>query len=231
MLDIVIRQAEVVDGTGRSAFRADVGVERGKIAAIGNLADARAKKVLEAPGLCVTPGFIDMQSHSDLSILAHRKGDSSLSQGITTEVVGSCGWSLAPVKEETRKSVLRGLISGLIDGPTYEAMNWSWHSFGEWMDAVDAAGVGVNIAPMVGQSLLRAHVVGTEKRDPAAGELPAMRAILNEAMEQGAWGMSTGRTTAPGAMRPPGDHIAGRDRREARGRILDSHEERGRRPV
>jgi N-acyl-D-amino-acid deacylase len=198
VLDIVIRQAEVVDGTGRSAFRADVGVERGKIAAIGNLADARAKKVLEAPGMCVTPGFIDMHSHSDLSILAHRKGDSSLSQGITTEVVGSCGWSLAPVKEETRKSVLRGLISSLIDGPTYEAMNWSWHSFGEWMDAVDAAGVGVNIAPMVGQSLLRAHVVGTEKRDPAAGELPAMRAILNEAMEQGAWGMSTGRSYRPG---------------------------------
>lgn len=198
MLDLVIRQAEVMDGSGRSAFRADVGVKSGRIAAIGNLSDAQAKKFLDVPDMCVVPGFIDMHSHSDLSILSHRKAMSSLSQGITTEVVGSCGWSLAPVKEETKKSVLRGLISGLVDKPTFEAMGWSWHSFGEWMDAVDSAGIGVNIVPMVGQSLIRAHVVGTEKREATPGELTAMKAILSEAMEAGAWGMSTGRSYRPG---------------------------------
>ena len=154
LLDLVIRGAQVVDGSGRSAFRADVGVKSGRIVSVGNLSQAAAKTVLDVPGLCVTPGFIDMHSHSDLSILSHRKGESSLSQGITTEVVGSCGWSVAPSKDETRKSVLRGLISGLVDRDTYNDMSWSWHSFGEWMDTVDATGIGVNIAPLVGQSCL-----------------------------------------------------------------------------
>jgi N-acyl-D-amino-acid deacylase len=208
LLDLVIRGAQVVDGSGRSAFRADVGVKSGRIVSVGNLSQAAAKTVLDVPGLCVTPGFIDMHSHSDLSILSHRKGESSLSQGITTEVVGSCGWSVAPSKDETRKSVLRGLISGLVDRDTYNDMSWSWHSFGEWMDTVDATGIGVNIAPLVGQSLLRAHVVGTEKRPPAPGELPAMKVLLEDAMEAGAWGMSTGRSYRPGGHADTDEIIA-----------------------
>jgi N-acyl-D-amino-acid deacylase len=208
LLDLLIRGAQVVDGSGKSAFRADIGVKSGRIASIGNLSQANAKTVLNVPSLCVTPGFIDMHSHSDLSILSHRKGESSLSQGITTEVVGSCGWSVAPVKDETKKSVLRGLISGLVDRGTYDDMDWSWHSFGEWMDAVDKAGIGVNIAPLVGQSLVRAHVVGTEKRPPAPGEIPAMKVLVEDAMQAGAWGMSTGRSYRPGGHAQTDEIIA-----------------------
>ena len=200
MLDIVILNGTVVDGSGLPARRADVAVKDGKIASVGDLSAAEAKTVLDANGLFVCPGFIDMHSHSDLSLMAHRRGESSISQGITTEVIGSCGWSMAPVKEETKKSVLKGLLSGLVHKEAFESLDWSWHSFGQFMEALEKSGIGVNVAPQVGQSLIRAHVVGTEKRDAAPGEVEAMKALVRQAMEDGAWGLSTGRSYRPGGF-------------------------------
>ena len=130
MLDMILKGGTVVDGSGLPARRADVGILDGKIAIVQDLGEAEAAKTIDVSGLHVCPGFIDMHSHSDLSLMAHRKGESSLSQGITTEVIGSCGWSLAPVKDETRKSVLEGLLSGLIDAESFDSLDWSWHSFG-----------------------------------------------------------------------------------------------------
>lgn len=199
---MLLKGGTVVDGSGRPKFRSDVGVKNGIIKAVQDLSAATADKVLDATGLVVAPGFIDMHSHSDLSILTHPRAESSISQGITTELVGSCGWSLAPVKKETRHSVLKGLLSGLVSPHAYEDLDWSWHSFEQFMDKMDKAGIGVNVAPQVGQSLLRAHVVGTEKRDVFGGELEAMKCILREAMEKGAWGMSTGRSYRPGGHAP-----------------------------
>lgn len=202
MLETIIRKGTVLDGSGRPPLRADVAIEDGKVSIVGDLSEATAKQVLDAEGLFICPGFIDMHSHSDLSLPSHKRGDSSLSQGITTEVIGSCGWSMAPVKEETRKSVLQGLISGLVHREAYESLDWSWHSFGQFMDALESGGIGINVAPQVGQSLIRAHVVGTEKRDAAPGEIEAMRALVRQAMEDGAWGMSTGRSYKPGGFAP-----------------------------
>lgn len=201
-LDLIIRNGTIIDGSGRLAFTGDIAVREGKITQIGNLSEASAELTLDASGLSVCPGFIDMHSHSDLSLMAYRRGESSLSQGITTEVIGNCGWSMAPVKEETRQSVLRGLISRLVHKEAHDNLDWSWHSFGEFMDRLEAGGIGVNVAPLVGQSLLRAHVVGTEKRGAAPGEVEAMRALVRQAMEDGAWGMSTGRSYLPGGNAP-----------------------------
>ncbi len=200
MLDLVLRNATVVDGTGRPRSKSDIGIKNGMIAAVENLLNAESEASMDVSGMCVSPGFIDMHSHSDLSILAHRRSEGSLSQGITTEVVGSCGWSMAPVKEETKNSVLKGLLSGLVHRDAFDSLDWTWRSLGEFMDKMDKAGIGTNIAPQVGQSMIRAHVVGTQKREATPGEIEAMKCILRESMEAGAWGMSTGRSYNPGGF-------------------------------
>lgn len=202
MLDLVLKNGTVIDGTGKPRFKADLGIDRGKIVSIGNLSQAQAKKTIDINNLAVCPGFIDMHSHSDLSILAHRKATGSISQGITTEVVGSCGWSLAPCKNETRRDVLERLVKGLIDSETFDSMSWNWNSFGEYMNELESAGTGVNLVPQVGQSLIRAHVVGTENRKATPGEIQAMKALLEHSLDEGAWGMSTSRSYRPGKFAP-----------------------------
>lgn len=201
MFDLIVRNGLVIDGSGQRAFRADIGIRDSQVKAVG-VVENTGSPAIDASGLTVCPGFIDMHSHSDLSILAHNKAESSLSQGITTEVIGSCGWSMAPVKSETQNSVLKGLLTGLVNRKAYESPDWDWHSLGQFMDKLTSAGTGTNLAPQVGQSLLRAHVVGTAKRKATPGELDAMKCLLREAMEEGAWGMSTGRSYRPGVFAP-----------------------------
>ncbi|MGI6628097.1 MAG: N-acyl-D-amino-acid deacylase family protein [Bacillota bacterium] len=202
MLDLVLRNGTIIDGTGKPRFKADLGISKGKVVSMGNLSQAEAKRVIDISNLAVCPGFIDMHSHSDLSILAHRKATSSISQGITTEVIGSCGWSMAPCKDETKRDVIERLVKGLIDSESFHSMPWNWNSFGEYLDTVEATGTGVNLVPQVGQSLIRAHVVGTENRKATPGEIRAMKVILEQALEDGAWGMSTGRSYKPGGFAP-----------------------------
>jgi len=208
VLDLVLRNGTVIDGLGRPRFVTDIGISGGKIVALNDLRDAEAGRTLDISNLCVCPGFIDMHSHSDLSIMAHGRAESSISQGITTEVVGSCGWSMAPVKEETKRSVLHRLLTGLVNEEAVDTPNWTWHSFGEFLEALERRGTGVNIVPQVGQSLIRAHVVGTEKRNATPGEIEAMKALLASCMEEGAWGMSTGRSYRPGGFAPREEIVA-----------------------
>lgn len=228
MLDILIRGGLIVDGTGNAPYPGDLAASNGRIAAIGRLEGAEAALVIDATGLAVAPGFIDMHSHSDLSLPAHPRASSSLAQGITTEVAGSCGWSLAPVKNETARTVLKDLCQALlgsvpkelwveeadsggaatVSGATASAPATAspaaplppiaWHSFGEYLAYLENLGIGVNLYPVVGQSLIRAHVVGTERRPATPGEIAAQRALLEACLEEGARGLSTGRAYAPG---------------------------------
>jgi len=217
LLDVLIRGGLIVDGTGNAPYRADVGIVSGRVAAVGRLDEAGAATVIDADGKAVSPGFIDMHSHSDLSLPGHPRASSSLLQGITTEVAGSCGWSLAPLKAETARSVLKRLTGALLgtvppqiqvgdddgDGP-----DPAWHSLGEYLDFLGSRGIGTNLYPVVGQSIIRAHVVGLERRRASAGEIEAMKALLESCLDEGARGLSTGRSYFPGAGAPTEEIIA-----------------------
>ncbi len=231
MVDILLRGGLVVDGTGSEPRQADVAVSSGRVVAVGRLEGAAAERVFDVRGLAVAPGFIDMHSHSDLSLPSHPCASSSLLQGITTEVAGSCGWSLAPVRRETAATVLKRLTQALLgsvppelgvgkedgeDGP-------AWHSFGEYLDHLERTGIGVNLYPVVGQSLIRAHVVGSDRRPATVGELKAMKALLEVCLEEGARGLSTGRSYEPGSNAPTREIIALAAVAASRGAIYTSH--------
>lgn len=199
MFDRVIRGGEILDGTGGPGTHADIGIAGGRIARVGSLDESELpppERIIDASGCCVTPGFIDAHSHSDLTLPVHSGAGSSLCQGITTEVAGSCGWSLYPYKVETGRAVLRGLLEGLTGSASPDL--GTWHSFSDYAAFLRSRGTGTNLYPVLGQSLLRAHVVGTAKRTATSEEIAAMRAILRQAMEDGCRGLSTGRGYLPG---------------------------------
>jgi N-acyl-D-amino-acid deacylase len=175
-----------MDGSGNPWFRADVGIEGGVIAAVGNLKGMDAETVIEAKGMIVAPGFIDIHSHSDVPILVDRRGLSKIRQGVTTEVVGQCGSSAAPVNESVREYREKYGRSSVPDD-----FHITWGTMAEYMDEVDK-GASLNIAPLVGHGTVRQDVMGYENREPTGAELEEMRKLVAEAMMDGAWGMSTG---------------------------------------
>ncbi len=188
----MIRGGTVLDGTGAARTRADVAVKDGRILALGELGRAEADTVLDATGLVVAPGFIDMHSHSDLSLLINPRAESKLRQGVTTEVIGQCGFSPAPAPGP-RADAIRAIF-----GVWAKEVDWSWGSYGEYLAALRQQGTSVNVVPVVGHGVLRAGVMGEENRPPTAGELEQMRAATRVAMEEGAFGMSSGLAYAPG---------------------------------
>src|SRR6266404_9550789 len=139
MLDLKIEGATVIDGTGASGSRVDVGVSDETITAVGDLSRERAGTTLNATGKVLTPGFIDMHSHSDWRLWANRRAESKIRQGVTTEVVGNCGFSPAPVSDEHLDD-LKGFALYLPRG-----MDFRWRSVGQYLDAFDAGGASVNV--------------------------------------------------------------------------------------
>jgi N-acyl-D-amino-acid deacylase len=194
-LDRVLAGGSVVDGTGARAYRADVGVRAGRIAAIGDLAGAPAGERLDVAGRVVCPGFIDMHTHSDLSLFLCPTGDSKVYQGVTTEVVGNCGFSPAPFLDATAATVrsLHGFFGDFVQG-----LGWDWRSYGEFAAALGRGGLGLNVAPLVGHVTLRAAVMEYAQRPPSDAELARMRQLAREAMRDGCFGMSTGLVYPPG---------------------------------
>jgi N-acyl-D-amino-acid deacylase len=191
--DVLLLGGMVVDGTGSPARRADVAVQGDRIAAVGALAGRPADTVLDVTGLVVAPGFIDMHSHSDLALLANPRAESKLRQGVTTEVIGQCGFSPAPAPA-ARRAEIRALFAEW--SPEFE-VEWAWESLGEYLQAWRASPASVNVVPVVGHGTVRAAVMGGEQRPPTPAELTRMRAAVREAMRQGARGLSTGLAYAP----------------------------------
>ncbi len=195
--DLVIRGGEVVDGSGLASYRADVAVTAGRIAAIGRLTEP-AREEIDAAGQVVTPGFIDGHTHMDAQIFWDELGTSSCWHGVTTVVMGHCGFTLAPAAPEQRHLVLRNLERAEdISGAAMEAgIDWSWTSFGEYLDAVDAVPKAINYAANVGHSALRTHVMGERAfTEPAsAADLDAMARELAASLAAGGYGFSTSRT-------------------------------------
>ncbi|MBW4719875.1 N-acyl-D-amino-acid deacylase family protein [Saccharothrix obliqua] len=190
-MDIVFKGALVVDGTGSPGYRADVGVRDGRIAGIGSVGGRRE---VDAAGLVLAPGFIDMHSHSDLRLLAEPDHLAKVSQGVTTEVLGQDGLSYAPVDDEVL-AALRAQLAGWNGDP--DGFAWDWRSVGEYLDRLDR-GIAVNAAYLVPQGTLRMLCVGWDDRPATPAELDRMREVLARSLAEGAVGMSSGLTYTPG---------------------------------
>jgi len=147
MYDVIFDGCTVVDGSGDRSFVADVAVQGGKIAAVGGLAHAEAQRRVSGSGKVLAPGFIDMHTHSDLPLLVNNKAESKIRQGVTTEVIGNCGFGPAPLTAETKPEI-RGMSTFLAKGS--EALNWEWLTFGEYLDALDGNGAALNVVPLAG---------------------------------------------------------------------------------
>jgi N-acyl-D-amino-acid deacylase len=200
---VLIHGATVVDGTGSPGRRADVLVRGGRIASVGprpaaTTGSIAGDRIVDGDGLVLAPGFIDLHSHADFTLPAFPTAINSLSQGVTSEVVGNCGYSPAPLaanpeRAEEFRSYSRGL------GPDLE---WTWRSFGEFLDRLSAAHPAVNCLPLVGHGALRVAAMGMAAREANPEELARMRQGLHNALSAGAWGMSTGLVYPPGAYAP-----------------------------
>lgn len=200
--DVLIRHGTVIDGTGAPAVMADVGVRAGRIVAMGPSLPDTAAREIDARGRVVTPGFIDVHTHSDFTLLTAPGADSKVRQGITTEVVGNCGFSPAPVSPQ-HLGLLRE-YAGFLN----PHLPWTWQRFGEFYDHVQARGCAMNIAPLVGHGAIRIAVMGFDNRPPTASELQQMQRLVGEAMEDGAFGMSSGLIYTPGCYGDTAELVA-----------------------
>jgi N-acyl-D-amino-acid deacylase len=190
--DIIIRNARIVDGTGNPWFRADIGIENGTVKKIGSLNSARSKRMIDAQDRVVCPGFIDIHNHSDSTILINPKVESMVRQGVTTQVIGNCGFSCAPVANQKREDLKKYLFEILPD------IDIAWNTFGEYLHHLDQNPPSTNIASLVGHGTIRIAVLGYENRLPNRDEIEEMKQLAAGAMKDGAFGMSTGLAYAPG---------------------------------
>jgi N-acyl-D-amino-acid deacylase len=202
MFDLKIEGATVIDGSGVPGFRADVAVQGDAIAAIGDLSQEPAGARLQAAGLALAPGFIDMHSHSDWRLWSNRRAESKIRQGVTTEVVGNCGFSPAPVTREFVDD-LRGFALYLPKG-----MDFSWRSVAEYLQRFDQDGLALNVIQLIGHGTLRIAAMGFARRPPSAAEMARMERLLTDGIEQGAWGLSTGLIYAPGSFAETAEIVA-----------------------
>jgi N-acyl-D-amino-acid deacylase len=186
--DIVIRNGHIVDGTGSPWYSGDIGIRHGRIAAIGNLSGASAKRTIDARGMVVAPGFIDMLGQSETTIMVNPHLPSKIYQGITTEITGE-GSSIAPQSDALLKA----------DRVGYEhyGIHPDWRTFREYFAHLEKQGMGINLASYVGATQVRRVVLGDDDRAPNAAELERMRALVHEAMRDGAVGVSTSLQYAP----------------------------------
>ena len=187
MFDLVIKSGKVVDGTGNPWYRADIGIIGDKIVEIGRLT-GDAEATINAEGLVVAPGFIDTHSHSDLILISEPEAKQKIMQGITTEVVGQDGLGEAPLRDDVVDE-WRKYLSGLNGDPD---IDWSWRSFGEYLDALEAAHPSTNVLSLVGHGNIRLLAMGMENRQPTPSEMEEMKVLTEEAMKEGAFGLSTG---------------------------------------
>lgn len=218
--DLVIKDGYVVDGTGNPWFRGDVAVEGGRIAEIGAVDESRAGRVIDAQGLVVAPGIVDLHNHSDMTLLINPRAESVVRQGITTAIVGNCGVSLAPLKEETM-DLAQSFLSGF--GPV-ELVDWDWLTFAEYLRKLEGLGTAVNVGSLVGHGTVRAVVMGFDVRVPSGGELDEMRGLVDRSMMEGAMGLSSGLEYAPGNNAETGEVVElARVAAKYRGAIYATH--------
>ncbi len=203
-LDLVLANGRIVDGCGNPWYWGDVGLRRGRIAAIAPAGTLRAARVIAADGRFVAPGFIDVHTHSDLSILVNRRAESMVRQGVTTNVIGNCGMAAAPVTDE-HLAEIRHFWEEIASAP---GVTWRWRTFEQYLRTLQRGGLGIHVAALAGHSALRIAVMGYAERQPTAAELAQMEALLEEALAAGAFGMSTGLVYPPGCFADTAEIVA-----------------------
>jgi len=186
LYDLVVRDGKVFTGAGNPWFKADVGVKEGRIVEVGKIL-GDAKEVIDARGLAVSPGFIDLHDHSDYTIMVNREADSKVHMGVSTTVFASCGGGAAPLNEEMREDARRS-------NPFLEeaGVKVDWSTMEEYLSRLEEGGLSINVAPLVGFGTVRRYVMGMEMRAPTPAELDAMKKEITEAMEAGCRGITTG---------------------------------------
>jgi N-acyl-D-amino-acid deacylase len=191
--DLLVKNGLVIDGAGNPWFKADVGISNGKIAAIDRHINAKAERILDVKGLVISPGFIDIHTHSDLTLLINPRAESKIRQGVTTEVVGNCGLSAAPTDKKTLRLLKEqwGIEAGKV--------KWNWKTLGEYLSQLEKA-VSVNVAALVGHGTVRTTVIGVDDRRPTTHEMEKMKTLVAESMEDGAFGLSSGLVYLPGCF-------------------------------
>lgn len=190
--DTLILNGTIVDGTNTPRYKADLGLTGGRITAIGDLGHAEAARRIDATGHVVSPGFIDLHSHSDVTLLDDPGGESKAHQGVTTEVTGNCGYSPFPAGIGGPKALQDNLGKTLIG-----RVPWTWNTLDEWAESMHSNGISINVAPQVGNAALQVAAGATEDRRATADEMNHMKRLAAEAMEMGAFSLSTGLSLAP----------------------------------
>ncbi|SCY51438.1 N-acyl-D-amino-acid deacylase family protein [Desulfoluna spongiiphila] len=189
MLDIKLTNGTIIDGTGSAAYKGDIGITGDKITCLGCLDDTEAKTTVDVTGHTVCPGFIDIHTHSDTVLLADGSAQSQIRQGVTFEVCGQCGASIAPYEnvENMRQYSPLPLLTPV-----------DWDSFGSYLDCMDRQALGLNVASMVGHGALRINCMASPQGTASNDEITAMEAMLDQCLEQGALGLSFGLEYEPG---------------------------------
>ena len=196
MYSLLIKNAKIVDGTGNPWFYADLAIKGEKITTVGHIKDGESEKTIEARGLIVCPGFIDQHSHADLVSVSDepiKYLEGRIRQGITTEILGNCGISVAPLSKRSRD--LMKTVTGWM---TPEDRPWDWESMADYLSLLEVKGVPVNVGALTGHGAVRAIAMGFRSGRPSHDEFELMKKHLAEALEQGSLGMSLGLIYAPG---------------------------------
>ena len=202
--DIVLANGRILDGCGNPWFWGDVAIQGGRIAQIAPVGTLRGRETIDVGGRFVAPGFVDVHTHSDLSILVNRCAESAIRQGVTTHVIGNCGMSPAPVDED-HLAEMRHYWGRISEQPE---VTWEWRTFAQYLRTLEEGGLAINVGSLAGHAALRIAVMGFDDRDPTPSELARMKELLTEAMEAGAFGLSTGLVYPPGCFASTDEIIA-----------------------
>lgn len=192
--DLIVKNGVVVDGSGSPPFKADIGVVGDSIVRIGDLSSYEAEIVIDAKGFIVTPGFIDMHNHSDFSIFELPTADNYVLQGVTTIVIGNCGYSAAPLTDVNRAEILREVRA------EHPEVSVTWSNFKEYLETLEKLRPSLNVAPLIGHGTVRSAVLGFSDAKATERDVAVMKSLVEEAMKNGAFGISTGLIYVPGVF-------------------------------
>ena len=206
MIDLIIRNASVIDGTGRSSYATDVAVTGGKIADVGPIPlEAEAKETLNAQGLTLSPGFIDIHTHADIALLARPEHLPKIMQGVTTEVFTNCGLGFAPCTPEAL-GIQREYLLGLFGDDS--EVDWAWSSVAEFLAGYEKRGIATNVAYLIPHGAVRVSVMGMAARPADSVERERMASLVKQGIDEGAWGLSTGLWYAPMSHADHAENVA-----------------------